>query len=308
MSDNILPLICNPPELKPLYQWMQEKIRHNATFYAIKSSHTPISGTMARIDFLGTGNAFSPKGRFHALAIIDKCISIDAPPTLIYQLRNASINPGSINNILFTHWHADHTFGFPFILLERKYLLRNEKNNNLNIYLRPNGKNFLTNLCKIGFPGSLEDSFDKSINWNESENSQIMDTDWKFNRFPVCHTPETDPHGYELIHKNGFVLLHCGDSGPCEEIDIRSKNADVIILEMGMPDIGNFPYHHTPADIISFTQKFPDKLVLVTHNYATSKSKEGEFGIPKLPKTIHQLEDGDFLDIFDDGTFKICSI
>ena len=76
---------------------------------------------MGRIDFLGTGNAFTPFGRLHALALIDQKIMIDTPPSLIPQLRKYGISTSKISHLLFTHWHADHTFGFPFFLLERKY-------------------------------------------------------------------------------------------------------------------------------------------------------------------------------------------
>ncbi len=261
---------------------------------------------MARIDFLGTGNAFSPPGRLHALAVIDKKIIIDAPPSLIYQLRCSGIEPSAITHILFTHWHADHTFGFPFFLLERKYIPTSKEGNKLTLHLRPNGKNFLTTLCNLGFPGSLENDYDSMINWNEDEKSIISGTDWKYERFSVCHTPETDPHGYLLTHKNGFSVLHCGDSGPCNEIEVRAKSADVIILEMGMPDIGDFPYHHTPKDVISFSKRFPGKSILVTHSYARGIASDNGFIIPNLPNSVHQLEDGDFLDLSDDGTFKIC--
>ena len=43
----------------------------------------------------------------------------------------------------------------------------------------------------------------------------------------------------------------------------------MVILEMGVPDIGEFPYHHRPSDVISFVQRHPDVKVLVTHNYAS---------------------------------------
>jgi ribonuclease BN (tRNA processing enzyme) len=258
---------------------------------------------VTRIDFLGTGNAFAPFGRLHALAIIDRKILIDAPPSLIPQLRRSGIKTSDISHLLFTHWHADHTFGFPFFLLERKYISDTKGNHELNIYLRPGGKKFLTTLCNMGFPGSLENDIDDRANWNEMEKGELIGTDWKFERFAVCHTPETDPHGYELTHNNGFVLLHCGDSGPCDEIDKRANNADIVILEMGMPDIGNFPYHHTPKDVRDFTERYPDTLVLVTHNYASSKNSSEGFSMPNLPKKVHQLEDGDAILI--DGNGKI---
>ena len=265
-----------------------------------------MSESMARIDFLGTGNAFCPSGRMHALAIIDKKILIDAPPTLIPQLRGDGISPSQIDHVLFTHWHGDHVFGFPFLLLDRKFISDPSGERVLEIHLRPGGKEYLSNICEIGFPGSLGDWFNSRAIWNEGESSKIGDTGWKYERFPVCHAPGTDPHGYELTHESGFRLLHCGDSGPCQEIEKRSaKGPDIAILEMGVPDIGDFPHHHQPSDVISFSERFPDTKVLVTHNYARSPDSEFGFEIPKLPSKIVQLNDGDSIEIDKNGSFRV---
>ena len=180
----------------------------------------------------------------HALALIDGKILIDAPPTLLAQLRRAEYGTSDVRHLLITHWHADHTFGFPFFLLDRKFISDPSGNNDLSVHLRPGGREFLSSLCEMGFPGSLADSLNGRVHWDEEESGVLSDTGWRYERFPVCHTPETDPHGYELIHETGFRLLHCGDSGPCEEIEKRASSADVVILEMGMPDIGEFPHHH----------------------------------------------------------------
>ncbi|MBC64116.1 MAG: hypothetical protein CMB15_00545 [Euryarchaeota archaeon] len=259
---------------------------------------------MIRIDFLGTGNAFTPSGRLHALTLVDGKILIDTPPTLITQLRRKGLKTSEIEHLLFTHWHADHTFGFPFFMLERKYISDPMKEHELKIYLRPGGKEKLSKLCDVGFPGSLDEVEDMA-EWYEEETLELTGTNWSFDRFPVCHTPETDPHGYELIHKSGIKILHCGDSGPCEEIEKRAEDADVVILEMGMPDIGDFPYHYTPSDVIRFWKMFPESLVLVTHNYASSKNISEGFRTPDLPKEIYQLEDGDAIEINQNGDIEI---
>ena len=161
---------------------------------------------MIRIDFLGTGNAFTPSGRLHALTLIDGKILIDTPPTLITQLRRKGLKTSEIEYLLFTHWHADHTFGFPFFMLERKYISDPKREKDLKIYLRPGGKEKISNLCNIGFPGSLED-VEKMAHWHEEEMCELAGTNWSFERFPVCHTPETDPHGYELTHNTGIKVL-----------------------------------------------------------------------------------------------------
>ena len=74
---------------------------------------------------------------------------------------------------------------------------------------------------------------------------------------------------------------------------------------MGMPDIGNFPYHYTPNDVIEFSKKFPKSLVLVTHNFASSKNISEGFEKPLLPKEVYQLEDGDAIEINENGEIKI---
>jgi ribonuclease BN (tRNA processing enzyme) len=189
-------------------------------------------------------------------------------------------------------------------MLERKYISDPKREKDLKIYLRPGGKEKISNLCNIGFPGSLED-VEKMAHWHEEEMCELAGTNWSFERFPVCHTPETDPHGYELTHNTGIKVLHCGDSGPCEEIESRAESADVVILEMGMPDIGKFPYHYTPSDVINFSNKFPKSLILVTHNFASSKNISEGFRVPELPKEVYQLEDGDAIEINENGEIKI---
>ena len=160
-------------------------------------------------------------------------------------------------------------------------------------------------MCATGFPNSLDDAVGGGVEWSYSESGELAGTDWSFERFPVSHTPETDPHGYELVHKNGFRLLHCGDSGPCEEIDERGGRCQVVLLEMGIPDFVESPHHHTPSDVVAFSERHPHTLVLVTHNYSSAKGEESGFPIPELPESIVQIEDGDSLVIGSDGSISM---
>ena len=264
---------------------------------------------VAELHFLGTGNAFSPPGRMHALALLDGEILIDAPPTVLPQLRRAGVTPSQLKHVLFTHWYADHTFGFPFLMLDREKMGDLDGCDSvLEIHCRPGGKELLTELCDSGFPGSLDEILAEGIRWNNSEEGDLDGTDWSFERFPVIHSPETDPHGYCLTHRDGVRILHCGDSGPCQEIEDRAPESQIVILEMGVPDFVKSPFHHNPSDIMSFSRRHPETRILVTHNYAKSPESRQGFEIPDLPNEILQLNDGDSIVIGEDASISVKKI
>ncbi|MBI88152.1 MAG: hypothetical protein CMB67_03895 [Euryarchaeota archaeon] len=261
---------------------------------------------VAELIFLGTGNAFSPPGRMHSLALLDGEILIDAPPTVIPQLRRAGVNPSQLKHLLFTHWHADHTFGFPFLMLDREKMGPLDGYDGvLEVHCRPGGRELLSGLCNTGFPGSLDGILSEGIKWNKSESGGLDGTDWSFERFPVIHSPETDPHGYSLAHRSGIRILHCGDSGPCQEIEDRASESEIVILEMGVPDFVESPFHHNPSDVISFSRRHPEIRTMVTHNYSKSPESKQGFDIPDLPDEIVQLNDGDSIIIENDCSISV---
>ncbi|MCS5525655.1 MAG: MBL fold metallo-hydrolase, partial [Candidatus Poseidoniaceae archaeon] len=185
---------------------------------------------MVRVELLGTGNAFLPSGRHHSFTCIDRHMIIDAPPTCLASLRRAGISVADIDTILITHVHGDHVFGFPFILLERKYISDRDGLRPLTVAGCSGVKERLVHLCHLAYPGSL-DSILETIEWVDIPEVK----NWSFERFEVLHDPEVDPHGWRLEHTNGVSLLHSGDSGPCEELWSRVGNVDLAIVEMGVP-------------------------------------------------------------------------
>ena len=236
---------------------------------------------MVDIHFLGTGNAFCPTGRLHSLVLIDGTMLVDAPPTIVPQLRQQGISPTDITDLFITHWHGDHTFGLPFLLLERKWISDREGEHALKIHSHKGGEERLTHLCDLAYPESLGD-----LSWASYHQDHGIVQGWKFDRFEVCHQPATEPHGYRF-EKDGFILVHCGDSGPCENIEILAREADVMIIELGIPDYVDSPYHYSPSSLTKLALKNPDTIFLATHNFS-------EMGVhSELPSNVIEAEDGD---------------
>mgnify|MGYP001190802226 CR=1 FL=1 len=265
---------------------------------------------MIKIDFLGTGNAFLPHGRLHSLVLIDSHILVDTPLTVLASLREANISPHNIDTIFFTHMHADHTFGFPSFLIERKYISDRTAKNVLNIHHSKNAKLHLQKICDLAYPKSLNDRLESNTIWNEKSEGKIKaNQNWEFERFEVCHDPDSEPHGYLFKNKSeNFTIMHTGDSGPCEEIESRIPLCDVVIIEMGVPSHVNSPHHYNPNTLEKLSREYPGVTFLVTHHFADSPdSKNGPLVsniLPQMPSNVIQPSDYDSF-IWENGKLRI---
>ena len=220
---------------------------------------------MVLVELLGSGNAFLPSGRLHSFLAIDKHIVVDCPPTALASLRKAGISPADIDTILITHVHGDHVFGFPFFLLERKYISDREGLKELTVAGSSGVKERLTHLCNLAYPGSLEEILE-TINWVDVPNVE----GWTMERFEVLHDPEVDPHGWMMTNDEGWSMIHSGDSGPFEDLWDRIGRCSFAVVEMGVPEWVNTEHHHKPSDITKLANKYPNTKMVITHTFIDS--------------------------------------
>ena len=255
-----------------------------------------LHSAMVEVELLGSGNAFLPSGRHHSFLIIDKHIIIDCPPTALSSLRRARISPADIDTILITHVHGDHVFGFPFFILERKYISDRDGLKPLTVAGSPIVKERLSELCKLAYPGSLDDILQEII-WVDTPQLQ----DWDTERFEVVHQPAVEPHGWMLTHSDGWSMLHSGDSGPCEELWTRIGRCSFAVVEMGVPEYVQTKEHHKPSDIEKLAAKFPSTHILLTHTYIDSDYQILTTDIPQFPSNVTHGEDGMIFTIDKNG-------
>lgn len=223
---------------------------------------------MPKLDLIGSGNAFLPNGRLHSLSLIDSSILIDVPPTALLSLRNIGVSPKDISTILITHLHGDHVFGFPFLILERKWISDREGSAPLRVIGAPGVREMLCELCELAYPGSMTERLEK-IEWIENRTGEFGE--WQWERFAVLHEDSVDPFGYLLKHKDGNSLLHSGDSGPCQAIEDRIGNVDIAVVEMGVPDWVDTDMHHSPSDVLALAKRNPNTKIIVTHTFIDEK-------------------------------------
>ena len=245
-----------------------------------------------RIHMLGTGNAFLPHGRHHSFAMFDRRHIIDAPPTALAGLRLNGVDVSTIETVFITHVHGDHVFGFPFLLLERKYISDRDGTKPLTVVGTPFVKERLTHICKLAFPGSLE-SMLEHVTWVMDDVGRLPDG-WAWERFEVHHEDAVEPHGYRFEHDDGASFVHSGDSGPCEPLYDAIERSALAILEMGFPDWVPSTHHHKPGDVRALAERCSTPLG-ITHTYIDDASPHPtvlESQFPEFPDHVVHLSDG----------------
>ncbi len=103
-----------------------------------------------KLKILGSGSIFSKDNS--ASCLIDNKILIDVPNGTCKTLKRIGIEPSNILNILITHFHGDHYFDMPFMLLNKI----SSSNKPINIYCDSSGENKIYNLTKLAFPNKVD--------------------------------------------------------------------------------------------------------------------------------------------------------
>ena len=71
---------------------------------------------MTELTFLGTGNFVAPPGRYWNSFVLDASVLVEPSPTALPHLRRCGFPVEAIEVVVVSHFHADHCFGWPFLL------------------------------------------------------------------------------------------------------------------------------------------------------------------------------------------------
>ena len=72
------------------------------------------------IKILGNGGAIN-SGLFYNAFLIDDTILCETPPDIMHSLYNQAVDIDRISTVYISHFHGDHFFGFPFLMLNLFY-------------------------------------------------------------------------------------------------------------------------------------------------------------------------------------------
>jgi len=187
---------------------------------------------MARVQFIGSGDAFGSGGRFQTCILFeaqDKRILIDCGASSLISMRARGIDPNSIDLIVLTHLHGDHCAGVPFLLLDAMAGARRKRPLRV---VGPGGTvRHLQQLFALLWPGSgsMQPRFDYRCEELVLDTSNSVDG-VEVTPYAADHTPQTSPTMVR-VSCGGKVVAYSGDTEWCENIVRIADGADLLICE-----------------------------------------------------------------------------
>jgi len=181
------------------------------------------------LTFLGTGNAFAPT-RYWSSFVANGKYLFDAPPTLLAHLKRLAIDPGDIEVIFISHFHGDHFFGLPFLLLEYAELAHRTKP--LTIVGPPGIAKRVETVTDLAFSNVFRKK-DRGYPLNFVEAGEKLSGsagDLGFLSREVPHVPGLQCYAYRVEGAMG-TLAYSGDTTMCDALAPLAEGSDVFVCE-----------------------------------------------------------------------------
>jgi ribonuclease BN (tRNA processing enzyme) len=216
------------------------------------------------LTFLGTGGFHATAGYWSSFLIGDK-ILVESSPSVLRNLRLAGKSLDEIDVIFISHFHADHTFGWPFLLFSA---LRDRRPSDLWVVGPPGIGEFLENMLKAGAldhvvkparerPGAFK------LHYVEVTERPQKAGKVHFRAVRVDHDPVLDCYGY-LIEVDGRTIGYSGDTTLCPGLRELAAGADTLVMECNAHH-DRSPVHLTFSDVGAIREEFPDLPLVITH-------------------------------------------
>ena len=152
-------------------------------------------------------------------------VLIDCGPTTPVALEKIGVDPITIENLLVTHLHGDHTLGIPLLLLEM--VMRGRKGK-ISIYGSDITLNSVSSIIRNSFP-SILDKTDLSLEFVPiAPGERFVVNQLEIRTAQADHCPGA--LGYQITTTN-WKICFSGDTRPSQNIIKLAENVDILVHE-----------------------------------------------------------------------------
>jgi ribonuclease BN (tRNA processing enzyme) len=219
----------------------------------------------AHVAFLGTGDAFSADGRYHASYLVrapGSTVLLDCGGHTLTALKHHRIDASAVDLVVLSHFHGDHFNGLPYLLLE--YVFEQPRRRPLRVAGPPGVEERVWSLLRATYKELFATPLPFALEFTE------MRPDVPAHFGAVDVEPFLVPHQEKEISFGmrvglaGRVILYSGDSGWTEALVDRSRNTNLFICECSYFETRK-PFHLDYPRLAENRARFQTDRMILTH-------------------------------------------
>lgn len=212
--------------------------------------------------FLGSGNAFAP-GRYWSSFLLNGRYLFDASPVVLPHMKRCGVALDEIEAVFISHFHGDHWFGLPFLLLEYSEMTTRSKD--LTIIGPPGIQERVRTVTQAGFPNVLKKEKTYRETYRDLRDGLEGEVaGLKFLARSVTHVDSLECFGLR-VRVGDRTVAYSGDSVLCDSLLELADDADVFVVECSCWDGACGP-HMSPDDVRELRRRLgPKPTFILTH-------------------------------------------
>jgi ribonuclease BN (tRNA processing enzyme) len=217
---------------------------------------------VSELTFLGTGNFLAPPGRYWNSFVMDRTVLVEPCPTALPHLRRCGLVVDDIEVVVISHFHADHCFGWPFLLFAAAEAGTGRQ---LHVVGPPGLEAHLREMSQVGGLPNVDTLAHERLDMHFVD----VDGEWqeagplRFRAVEVDHVPYLRCYGF-LFERPGQVVAYSGDTTPCPGLSELARESDVLVVECNGSHEGPRT-HMNEASIRELQAAHPGVHLVLTH-------------------------------------------
>lgn len=154
--------------------------------------------------------------------LLDGTMLLDCPPGCVKKLIRMGVSPLDITDVLVTHFHGDHYFDLPFLLLARY----RKTEAPLRIHCPEEGRRILPQLLALAYPDIPLETVPIVLDHGDRFRAGGCDV----TRLPMVHGNKDQCFGY-ILEKDGLSVGFSGDTAPCPALASMAGTCRHLVCE-----------------------------------------------------------------------------
>lgn len=194
--------------------------------------------------------------------LIDGSVLVDCPPGCVKKLFRLGVDPCALTDVLVTHFHGDHYFDLPFLLLARY----RKTEAPLRIHCPEEGRRILPRLLTLAYPDIPLETVPAALNHGDL----FQAGSYEVERLPMVHGDKAQCFGY-ILERDGRRVGFSGDTALCPSLATMAESCRHLILECTLSAANT---KHMGVDaLLDLHRAYPDCRLYTTHMTDGARAK-----------------------------------